>query len=59
VEDKTIECADCQQAFTWNVGEQEFYQRSGFVEPRRCKPCRELRKAKKNGQGPKPTGRQP
>ena len=58
-EDKTLECVECKQSFVWTGGERDFYEKSGFSEPKRCRPCREARKAKKNGQGPKPSGRQP
>lgn len=47
--DITIDCQGCAELFTWTVGEQEFYGRKGFTErPRRCKPCREARKAGQN-----------
>ena len=47
MEDKTIECADCKRDFVWTVGEQEFYAERDFTPPKRCKPCRDARKAQR------------
>lgn len=53
-EDKTLKCCDCGEPFTWTVGEQEWFAKqkdpdSGkpFVPPRRCKKCRDQRKAQR------------
>lgn len=47
-QDRQITCLDCHQVFTFTAGEQEFYQRKGFQEePKRCKPCRERRKERR------------
>ncbi|MCL2086098.1 MAG: zinc-ribbon domain containing protein [Oscillospiraceae bacterium] len=44
-EDKTLNCKDCGEEFTFTSGEQEFYAEKGFVnEPQRCKDCRDARK---------------
>ena len=43
-EDKTLICADCGQEFIYTVGEQIFFSDKGLAEPKRCKPCRMLRK---------------
>ena len=44
--DKTLTCRDCGQAFTFTVGEQEFFASRGFTnEPSRCETCRADRKA--------------
>lgn len=43
-QDKTIECKDCGNSFTFSAGEQEFYNQKGFNAPVRCKKCREARK---------------
>src|SRR5581483_2658227 len=38
--DQTLTCRDCGQAFTFTVGEQEFYASRGFTnEPSRCPDC--------------------
>ena len=48
--DRQITCVDCAQPFVFTAGEQEFYSRKGFrEEPKRCKVCREVRKAKRSG----------
>lgn len=44
-QDRTILCKDCGRDFLFTVGEQEFYERKGFVNvPARCKTCRDTRK---------------
>lgn len=51
-QDRSIECIDCKNAFVFTAGEQEFYERKGFKEvPKRCKPCRDARKAKRSDGG--------
>ena len=51
-QDRSIECIDCQSPFVFTAGEQEFYERKGFREvPKRCKSCRDKRKARKEGGG--------
>ena len=48
-QDKTLECFDCGQSFTFGVEEQEQFQSRGYVnEPKRCPECRQARKAKQN-----------
>ncbi|HZS10342.1 MAG TPA: zinc-ribbon domain containing protein [Blastocatellia bacterium] len=49
--DKQIECADCHQTFTFTEGEQEFYSGRGMSEPKRCKECRQVRKAGRESGG--------
>jgi hypothetical protein len=43
--DKEIVCEDCRQTFVWSESEQEFYRQKDFTPPKRCKPCRDKRKA--------------
>ena len=51
-EDKAISCADCGQEFTFTASEQAFYAEKGFTDsPKRCKPCRQARKAQRNAGG--------
>ena len=51
-QDRSIECIDCHEGFVFTAGEQEFYDRKGFKEvPKRCKPCREKRKTRRDGGG--------
>jgi len=59
-QDKEIECCDCKQVFIFTAGEQEFFASKNFTPPRRCKPCRDVRKREKEekaareGDGPNP-----
>lgn len=49
-QDKTLQCSDCGQEFTFTAGEQEFYSSRGLLnEPRRCPECRQTRKAERRG----------
>ncbi len=51
-QDKTIQCADCGNSFTFSAEEQEFYQSKGFEnEPKRCPSCRQARKSDRYGSG--------
>ena len=51
-QDRQLTCRDCGQMFTFTAGEQEFYEKKGFrEEPKRCKPCREVRKARRDQGG--------
>lgn len=51
--DKTLKCVeqDCGKEFTFTEGEQEFYTSRGFSDPKRCKECRERKKAEKERKG--------
>jgi len=42
--DKTLRCCDCQESFIFTAGEQRFFFSKGLSAPRRCQPCRELRR---------------
>lgn len=42
--DKVIRCCDCGQSFQFTAGEQLYFYSKGLSEPKRCKPCRALRK---------------
>jgi len=49
-EDKSLQCSDCGQQFTFTAGEQEFYSsRSLQNEPKRCPECRQVRKSERYG----------
>ena len=54
-EDKTINCQDCHQDFIFRAKDQEFFARMNFTEPKRCKPCRDNKKAQREGQAPAST----
>lgn len=47
-QDKKITCVDCGAEFLFTVRDQEFYAEKGFTnEPKRCKACRDKKKAQK------------
>ncbi len=49
-QDKSLQCADCGQEFTFTAGEQEFYSSRGLQnEPKRCPDCRRARKTQRYG----------
>ncbi len=49
--DRTLYCRDCNQEFTFTVGEQEFYASRGLTnDPTRCPECRAARKQSGGGQ---------
>jgi uncharacterized membrane protein YgcG len=47
--DQEIKCKDCPTTFTFTAGEQAFFTERNFTTPVRCKPCRDKRKAEKEG----------
>jgi len=50
--DKTLECSDCGNEFTFSVEEQEFFQSRDYTnEPKRCPECRQARKTQRYGNG--------
>lgn len=51
MQDKEIKCADCERTFLFTASEQEFFQGRGMSEPKRCKDCRQARKAQREGGG--------
>lgn len=53
VGDELHNCSDCGNPFTFSVGEQSFYNKNGLQPPKRCKVCRDKRKAEKSNGGPK------
>ena len=49
-EDKMIVCADCGQEFVHSADDQARYAERGFTnEPKRCRACRDARKAQSGG----------
>ena len=48
--DKTLECSDCGNEFTFSADEQELFQSKGYTnEPKRCPECRQKRKSERYG----------
>ncbi len=51
-EDKSLVCVDCGTTFTFSADEQEAFATRGYTnEPKRCSPCRDSRKAQRQGFG--------
>ena len=46
MEDKKLICKECGDEFILTIDDQQFYAEKGFKEPKRCKDCRRLRRAK-------------
>lgn len=45
--DRSLTCRECEEAFVWTAGEQQFYQEKGLSNiPARCPACRATRKAR-------------
>ena len=38
-------CCDCGQPFIFSAGEKTFFWSKGLTEPKRCKTCRQKRRA--------------
>ena len=48
-QDKSLQCFDCGNTFTFSVEDQEFFQSKGYTnEPKRCPECRQARKSARN-----------
>jgi CxxC-x17-CxxC domain-containing protein len=48
--EKSLQCSDCGKSFAFSTEEQEFFATKGFTnEPKRCSPCRSVRRAEKLG----------
>ena len=48
--DKSIQCSDCGNTFTFSAEDQEFFRSKGYTnEPKRCPSCREARKQERYG----------
>jgi CxxC-x17-CxxC domain-containing protein len=57
--DKSLQCSDCGNTFTFTADEQEFYSNRGYAnEPKRCPGCREARRTQRNSFGGSRTSRE-
>jgi hypothetical protein len=45
LQDKQVQCVDCENFFTWTASEQAFYASKGLLPVKRCRPCLQARKA--------------
>ena len=51
-QDQTRTCVDCRREFVWTAGEQEYFHEKGFADPpKRCKECRQAKKAQRGDDG--------
>jgi len=49
-QDKSLQCSDCGNTFTFTADEQEFFASKGYTnEPKRCLSCRQSRKSARDG----------
>jgi hypothetical protein len=49
-QDKELTCSDCGGKFLHSAKDQEFFAEKGFSEPKRCKSCRQAKKAVRGGE---------
>src|SRR5579875_401704 len=49
--DQQLTCSDCGQEFTFTSEDQAFFLERGYSAPKRCKPCRQAKKAEQSGGG--------
>jgi CxxC-x17-CxxC domain-containing protein len=49
--DISLQCSDCGQDFTFTSSDQAFFQERGYSTPKRCKNCRQAKKADQGGGG--------
>jgi hypothetical protein len=43
--DALITCSDCGEPFLYTAGQRKRYISKGYSDPKRCKTCRDRRKA--------------
>ena len=49
--DRTLNCVECEQEFTFTADDQEFHASKGYQEPKRCPNCRQARRSGGGGGG--------
>ena len=48
-EDRTLECMECDQSFTFSADDQAYHAEKGYVnEPKRCPTCRQAKRTRRN-----------
>ena len=48
--EKSLQCSDCGKSFPFTAEEQTFFATKGFTnEPKRCAPCRTVRRTERTG----------
>ncbi|MDO8617013.1 MAG: zinc-ribbon domain containing protein [Dehalococcoidia bacterium] len=49
-QDKTLNCQDCNSAFTFSADDQQYHAEKGYTnEPKRCPTCRSSRRTSGGG----------
>ena len=46
-EDRLMACIDCGENFILSAEEQAFFKERGYEQPKRCKPCRQAKKERR------------
>lgn len=49
--DKQLMCIDCGARFVFSAGEQEYYAKKRFTEPKRCQNCRTAARQRHSDRG--------
>jgi len=44
LKDKNLTCDSCKETFVFTKGEQEYFLKKAFSEPKRCSNCRKTRR---------------
>lgn len=47
-----VQCKDCPTQFEVTDGEVEFFKDKGLAIPKRCQPCRKLKRERNEGNKP-------
>lgn len=58
-QDIELQCCDCPSMFTFTAGEQEFFAKNNYVQPKRCPACRSAKKRRMANRDSKPFRRPP
>jgi hypothetical protein len=45
--DEILVCRDCCEQFVWTAGEHQWFAERALHQPRRCRSCRQARKAER------------
>lgn len=48
--DQNLNCVDCGSSFIYSERDQQHFTKLGFAPPKRCQPCRALKKQNRERQ---------
>lgn len=51
MEDKILTCKNCGKTFMYFHGEQEYYNKRGYAEPKYCRYCRKIKLEERENRG--------